>query len=192
MKCPHCGAENKEGASICTECGKPIYEIQTKIKESKDERLLTKKIIRTAVIVIVVLLILVSGVYLFVTNNNDTNNISLGSCTMEIPSDINLTQVNVSNNTNLQTYTDTNKNVMVSYLNASNPETLNNIKEVTTNLGSYTKLTNKSLNANCTIYAVSSKLGYNYMGTYHSNNAFILIGGNDLNDIADMLNSIKS
>lgn len=192
MKCPHCGAENKEGASICTECGKPIYEIQTKIKESKDERLLTKKIIRTAVIVIVVLLILVSGVYLFVTNNNDTNNISLGSCTMEIPSNINLTQVNVSNNTNLQTYTDTNKNVMVSYLNASNPETLNNIKEVTTNLGSYTKLTNKSLNANCTIYAVSSKLGYNYMGTYHSNNAFILIGGNDLNDIADMLNSIKS
>jgi uncharacterized membrane protein YvbJ len=192
LKCPHCGAENKEGASICTECGKPIYEIQTKIKESKDERLLTKKIIRTAVIVIVVLLILVSGVYLFVTNNNDTNNISLGSCTMEIPSNINLTQVNVSNNTNLQTYTDTNKNVMVSYLNASNPETSNNIKEVTTNLGSYTKLTNKSLNANCTIYAVSSKLGYNYMGTYHSNNAFILIGGNDLNDIADMLNSIKS
>ena len=192
MKCPHCGAENKEGASICTECGKPIYEIQTKIKESKDERLLTRKIIRTAVIVIVVLLILVSGVYLFVTNNNDTNNISLGSCTMEIPSNINLTQVNVSNNTNLQTYTDTNKNVMVSYLNASNPETSNNIKEVTTNLGSYTKLTNKSLNANCTIYAVSSKLGYNYMGTYHSNNAFILIGGNDLNDIADMLNSIKS
>ncbi len=111
---------------------------------------------------------------------------------MEIPSNINLTQVNVSNNTNLQTYTDTNKNVMVSYLNASNPETSNNIKEVTTNLGSYTKLTNKSLNANCTIYAVSSKLGYNYMGTYHSNNAFILIGGNDLNDIADMLNSIKS
>ncbi|WP_409197541.1 zinc ribbon domain-containing protein [Methanobrevibacter acididurans] len=192
MKCPHCGAENKEGASICTECGKPIYEIQTKIKESKEERLLTKKIIRTAVIVIVVLLILVSGVYLFVTNNDDTNNINLGSCTMEIPSDINLTQVNASNNSYLQTYTDTNKNVMVSCLNASNPEASSNIKEVTTNLGSYTKLTNKTLNTNCTIYAVSSKLGYNYMGTYHSNNAFILIGGNDLNDISDMLNSIKS
>ena len=53
-------------------------------------------------------------------------------------------------------------------------------------------MSNKTLNDNCKIYSVPNKIGYNYLGSYQSDDSFILIGGNDLNDVADMLNSIKS
>lgn len=196
MKCPHCNSEIQDGSSVCPECGKPIYEIHTKIQSTKDERKLTKKILKYGLITIIVLLIIVSAAYIILSNNNNsnTNNFIIGSCTMEVPSNINLTEVNTTSNTSniLQTYVDTNNNVMVAYLNTSTSFGANNAQKVSSNLNSYTPLTNESLNENCTIYRVSSKIGYNYIGTYHSSDAFITIGGDKLNDIANMLNSIKS
>lgn len=194
MKCPKCGAEISDNADVCDNCGQPIYEIHKKIQSSEDERLLTKKIIRYGLIIIVVLLVIVSAAYLILTNTNNDKNFNIGSVTMQVPENVNLTQVNASstNSSVLQTFVDTSNNVMVSYLNTSNAQGAANAKQVDTNLKHYTSLSNKTLNDNCNIYSVPNKIGYNYLGSYQSDDSFILIGGNNLNNVANMLNSIKS
>ena len=89
----------------------------------------------------------------------------MGSVTMQVPENVNLTQVNASstNSSVLQTFVDTSNNVMVSYLNTSNAQGAANAKQVDTNLKHYTSLSNKTLNDNCKIYSVPNKIGYNYI-----------------------------